>query len=74
LAALAKHKGEIESAFGDSLEWDSKEGRRSCRIWKLIPGGGYRDEEQWPEIHRQMIEKMIRLDRAVKPHIAQLKV
>ena len=56
------------------MEWDSKEGRRSCRIWKLIPGGGYRDEEQWPEIHRQMIEKMIRLDRAVKPHIAQLKV
>ena len=74
LASLAQHKDEIENIFGEALEWDSKEGRRSCRIWKQISGGGYRDDERWPEIHNQMIDVMIRLDKALKPHIAQIKI
>ncbi|MBI4640244.1 MAG: DUF4268 domain-containing protein [Candidatus Tectomicrobia bacterium] len=74
LDILASHKDAIESAFGGPLEWESKEGRRACRIWKQIVSGGYRDEERWPEIHDQMIEAMIRLEQVLKPYIAQLKI
>ena len=74
LATLAEHKDEIEKAFGEPLEWDSKDGRRSCRIWKPIAAGGYRDDERWPEVHNQMVDAIIRLDKALKPHIAQLKI
>jgi hypothetical protein len=74
LAMLAEHKDDIETAFGGSLEWDSKEGRRSCRIWQQISGGGYRDDERWSEIHNRMIDDMIRLDKALRPFIDQIKI
>ncbi len=71
---LFRHKDEIEGTFGGELEWDSKEGRRGCRIRKTVALGGYRDEDKWPEIQRQMVESMIRLDQALKPFIAQLRI
>jgi Domain of unknown function (DUF4268) len=73
-STLATHRDAIETSFGGPLEWDSKEGRRACRIRKLISLGGYRDEDKWPEIQGQMIDAMIQLDRAFKPYIAQLKI
>ncbi|MBC7910993.1 MAG: DUF4268 domain-containing protein [Pyrinomonadaceae bacterium] len=71
---LARHKEEIEKAFGGSLMWESLEGRRACRIRQLITIGGYRDEDKWPEIQAQMVDVMVRLERALKLHIAQLKI
>ena len=52
---LVKEKEAIEESFGDSLEWESLETRRACRIKKVIREGGYRDAEtKWPEIHSSM--------------------
>ena len=66
-------KEEIETAFGEPLEWRKLEGRRACRIQKTLKGG-YRDrEEKWPKIHENLIETMIRLERALKPHLDKLK-
>ena len=49
------------------------EDRRACRIAKYITIGGYRDdEEKWPEIHEAMVDAMIRLEKALKPHINKL--
>lgn len=42
---LTKHKDDIESTLGDSLEWQRLEGKRACRIRKQIEVGGYRDDE-----------------------------
>ena len=71
---LAKSKDSIEKAFGEPLEWERLEGKRACRIRKLLGLGGYQDEASWPEIQEAMIDAMVRLAKALKPHIARLKV
>jgi hypothetical protein len=69
---LFESKDAIEEAFGGSLEWQRLESKRACGIRKQISLGGYRDEAKWPEIQDAMIDAMIRLDKALKPHIAKL--
>jgi len=71
---LAESRQAIGAAFGEPLEWQRLEGKRACRIKKDIDLGGYRDEEKWPQIHDAMIDAMIRLEKALKPHIARLDV
>lgn len=71
---LLKHREEIEKKFGDTLEWQELENKRACRIRKTI-SGGYRDPEpEWPEIHRRMVDTMIRLEKALAPYIKKLNV
>jgi hypothetical protein len=48
--------------------------KRACRICFQLDNGGYRDDESWPEIQDAMIDAMIRLERALKPHIAKLNI
>jgi len=72
---LIKARKKVESDFGGSLEWQPLEGRRACRIKKTITIGGYRDEEsKWPQIYEAMIDAMIKLDKALKPHIKSLNI
>lgn len=71
LAALFDRREEIERAHGEPLDWQPLEGKRACRIKQNLEGG-YRDEERWPQIHEAMIDAMIRLERALRPHIDQL--
>ena len=73
--ALEEAKEEIEEAFGESLEWGRRENRRACRINKRFALGGYRDDEgRWPGIQDAMIDGMIRLEKAFRPHIDKLPV
>jgi hypothetical protein len=71
---LAESKEQIEADFGQELEWLRLEGKRACRIKRDIDLGGYRDEEKWPEIQDAMIDAMIRLEKALSPHIARLDI
>ena len=72
---LVKEKEAIEESFGESLDWESLEARRACRIKKIIREGGYRDAEtKWPDIHSSMVDAMIRLEKALKPHISRLNI
>ena len=71
---LAESKDAIEATCGESLDWQRLDGKRACRIKRNIALGGYRDESKWPEIQDAMIDAMIRLEKALKPHIAELKV
>jgi hypothetical protein len=69
---LENEKDSIEESFGDSLIWDSKEKHRACSIRKIILEGGYGSAESgWPEIHSSMVDAMIRLEKALKPHISK---
>jgi hypothetical protein len=34
--------------------------------------GGYRDPERWPDVHAAMVQSMIRLEHAIRPHIDEL--
>ena len=72
--ALALSREAIEDAFGEPLDWDWSEGKRVCRIGKDIRAGGYRNEDRWSEIQEAMIDTMIRLENALKPHIAELHI
>lgn len=65
--ALSLKKERIEADFGFPLVWDTKEGRRACRIQKTFGAGGYRDEEAWEAVYQELAEAMARLESAVKP-------
>ncbi len=68
------HKEEIERTFGSELSWQRLDGKQSCRIAYIMKVGGYRsDESKWPEIQDAMIDAMIRLEKALTPHLAKLK-
>ena len=70
---LFSFKDEIEHDFGESLDWQRMEERRACRIRKVIIGGYRDDEEKWPEIHAAMVDAMIRFEKAIRPHLKNLK-
>ncbi len=70
--ALARERNGIESTFGGALEWDTKEGRRACRIAKSYESGGYRDEDKWEAVYEELADAMAKLESAVKPHLRGL--
>ena len=65
-------RGRIDAAFGEPLRWQRLDKKQCCRIQHVIPGGGLRDRERWPEIQERMIDAMVRLEGALRPHIEQL--
>jgi len=71
---LFKNKAEIESEFGEVLDWQRLDNKRASRIRKEIKTGGYRDEDRWPEINEQMVDSMIRLEKSLRPYIAKLHI
>jgi hypothetical protein len=73
-AHLASHKKDIEESFGELLTWDFKEeGRDSQEIRTKTPIGGVKDEDKWPEIQNDMVNRLIRLEKAFSPYIKTLK-
>jgi hypothetical protein len=71
---LEEHKDEIERAFGGKLSWERLEGKQGCRIAHTSTVGGYRsDESKWAAIQDAMIDTMVRLEKALAPHLAKLK-
>lgn len=66
---LHAHKEEIERTFGGPIEWQPLEGKRACRIRKVLESGGLTDEDQWPQIQRELIDTMIRFERALRPFV-----
>lgn len=71
---LAAEKDNIESSFGGELRWKRLEDKRACRILTEELPVGYRDEEQWRESYEPLVDRMIRLEQALRPHIAALNL
>ena len=72
---LLAAKNDIERVFGEPLDWQRLEDRRASRICKRITVGGWRDDPaKWPDVYAAMVDIMIRLEKALKPHIQNLKV
>jgi hypothetical protein len=72
---LLVSKAEIESSFGEPLEWEPLEGKRACRIKKVIDDlGGWQDEPAWPELQDAMVDAMTRLQHALRPKVAAISV
>lgn len=74
LDTFKRDEERIIAEFRGELEWQYLPDRRACRIttpW--IDSGGYRSEpEAWPEIHREMVDSMTRLEIAIRPILNKL--
>jgi hypothetical protein len=72
---LFGHREEIERAFGGELTWERLDGKRAARIRHTRISGGYRtQEDQWPSLQDAIIGDMDRLEKALRPHLRQLKL
>ena len=70
---LLSQKDEIEAKFGEPLDWQELPGRQGCRICKELPGGWKSPESDWPEMQDRLIDALIRLEKALKQPIQELK-
>ena len=70
---LYSKRQEIESDFGDELEWQRPDDRRACRIAKTVENKGLWDTDDWPIIQDKMIDAMIRFEKALSKHIQRLE-
>lgn len=69
LDKLATQKEAIEKDFGGPLLWESLDEKRACRIRKTVDIAGWQDEEKWPLACDTLIDAMIRLEKALRPHL-----
>ncbi len=71
---LHKYRQDIENAFDSQLSWQRLDGKRACRICTIIKNDGWKNEDKWTELHEEMINSMIQLEKALKPFIAKLNI
>jgi len=71
---LFNHKDEIEAIFEGKLTWQRLDDRRSSRICKIYDYAGLNDKEKWDKLQNEMIDDMIKLEKAFKKYISALKI
>jgi len=64
-----KNKGHIEEVFGGKLEWNRLDNKRASRIRKIYDYANLNDEDKWDNLQEDMINDMIRLEKALKKFI-----
>lgn len=70
---LVSAKAAIENRLGQALRWDQKDDRQACRIAWELPEQHVRDQAKWPVLQDQMIDAMIKFERAMRPEIDRLE-
>jgi uncharacterized protein with ParB-like and HNH nuclease domain len=71
---LHARKAEIDTAFGEGLDWQRMNEHRACTIGHTIKLGGWRDPAEWPKVYEVTSDAMVRLEKALKPAIATLQI
>lgn len=69
---LHSMKEEIEKGFGDELEWDRMNDKKSSRISKRVTDVGLNDAEEWSRIQEEMIDAMRRLNQAFEEPLTEV--
>ncbi len=70
---LIKNKNEIETTFGDSLNWERLDSKRACRISYRFEGVGLKDTDSWRDLHERMVVKMMQLEKAFEKSVEELE-
>lgn len=72
--SVIAHREEVESNFGDALEWDAPESRKRCSIVKTIGLGGYESpRDEWLEIFEMTVSSMDRLESALSGDVKRFR-
>jgi len=65
---LLRKCDEIEATFGGSLNWDRLDNKKASRIDCRMEANYY-NESEWPQIQEFLIDRMIRLEGALKKYL-----
>ena len=71
--ALKDHQREIQKVFGEELEWVPEEPRDQGTVIHYILGKNANDRPTWPQQHKVMADRIVRLYRALKPFVGPLE-
>ena len=71
---LQSHKEEIEKDFGGELNWERLNDRRASRISKRFAFAGLNDPDKWDTLQNNMIDAMVRLEKAFRKYIREFKI
>ena len=66
---MPENKNQIEKVFGEDLSWERLDNKKASRIKYLIEDIGLKDKDEWSKLQDIMIEKMILLEKAMRPFI-----
>ncbi len=66
--SLLESRGEVEAAFGSSLNWQRLDDKRASRVSCVLPGG-WGDERAWPELIATATDTMGRLFASLGPRL-----
>ncbi|QDV50643.1 DUF4268 domain-containing protein [Gimesia fumaroli] len=70
---LYAQKDQIETVFGEPLDWRRLNDLKASRILFEMNGGYRDDESEWQPIIEKMVDAMIRLEKALRPFIEKIK-
>lgn len=71
---LFSHHDEIDKEFGEKLNWERLDNRRACRISKRFDYAGLSNKDKWADLQNDLIDAMIRLEKATKRYVKDLKI
>lgn len=71
--ALEAQREPIEQEVGLPMIWRQNEGQMGTMIGILVDGGYRSTRDEWPEIHRGLVDAMIKLEAVMRPRLAQLR-
>jgi hypothetical protein len=69
---LFKNKELVEGDFGGRLEWQRLEDKRASRIRKIYSYSNLSYEQNWDRLQQEMIDDMIRLEKALKKFVNKI--
>lgn len=70
--SLSKSRTKIEEEFGHPLIWERLENKRASRVRFSLNQFGLQNNSKWPELQDQMIEAMIKFEKAFRPFIQKI--
>ncbi len=72
--ALLQQKAAIEQVFGAELDWQELPTRSGSRICADTPGGWRTPEADWPTLQDALLDKLVRLEAALRGPIQRLTI
>ena len=64
--SIYKFKGEIETSFGNQLDWQRRDNGKGSRIAYWLRNVNVFNEEDWPEMIDFLISNMIKFEMSMK--------